>query len=75
MLGEEPMEEPEAIQRQDCFKDTSNHPELCPVCGKPLVVTSVLNPTGMIPHSGAPPLLKPFLRKAAYHVAFFDVFP
>jgi len=46
------MEEPEAIQWQDCFKDTSNHPELCPVCGKPLVVTSVLNPTGMIPHSG-----------------------
>ena len=65
ILGQEPVEDPEAIQWQDCFKDSDNHPDRCPVCGKPLVVTSVLKPTGMIPHSGAPPLLKPFLRKAA----------
>ena len=65
LLGQEPIEEPENIQWQDCFRDSDNHPERCPICGKPLVVTSVIKPTGMIPHPGIPPLLMPFLKEAA----------
>ena len=63
MLVQGSVEESEQIRWQDCFKDSTNHPELCPVCST-LVVSSVLNPTGMIPRSGAPPLPKPYLRKA-----------
>jgi hypothetical protein len=32
-LGQEPIEEPENIQWQDCFEDSNDHPELCPICG------------------------------------------
>ena len=59
------MEETEAIQWLDCFKGSSDHPGLCPVCGKRLVISSILNPTGMIPYSGTPALLKPYPEKAA----------
>ncbi len=65
LLGQQPIEEPENIQWQDCFKDSDNHPELCPICGKRLVMTSILKPTGMIPYPGAPPLLLPYLKEAA----------
>ena len=64
-LGQEPFEEPENIQWQDCFEDSDNHPERCPICGKRLVMTSIFKPTGMLPHQGAPPLLMPHLKKAA----------
>ena len=65
--GQESIEEPEKIEWQDCFKDSDDHhhPELCPTCGKRLVITSLLKPTGMIPHQGAPPLLMPYLKEAA----------
>jgi len=65
LLGQQPIEEPENIQWQDCFNDSDNHPELCPICGKRLVMTSILKPTGMIPHQSAPPLLMPYLKEAA----------
>ncbi len=65
LLGQASIEEPDKIDWQDCFKDSTNHPELCPVCGKRLVISSILNPTGMIPHPGAPPLLKPYLKEAS----------
>ncbi len=66
LLGQGSIEEPDKINWQDCFKDSStNHPELCPVCGKRLVISSILNPTGMIPDPGAPPVLKPYLKDAA----------
>jgi len=64
-LGQEPIEEPENIQWQDCFEDSNDHPELCPICGKRLVMTSILKPTGMISNQGAPPLLRPYLKEAA----------
>jgi len=67
-LGQESIEEPEKIEWQDCFEDSDehhHHPELCPTCGKRLVMTSLLKPTGMIPHQGAPPLLMPYLKEAA----------
>ncbi len=65
VLGQEPIEEPEKIQWQDCFEDSKDHPELCPICGKRLVMTAVHKPTGMIPYPGAPPLLTPYLKEAA----------
>jgi hypothetical protein len=64
-LGQEPIEESQEIQWQDCFEDSNDHPELCPICGKRLVMTSIRKPTGMIPHQGAPPLLMPYLKEAA----------
>lgn len=64
-LGQEPIEEPEKIRWQDCFEDSNDHPELCPICGKRLVISSIRKPTGMIPHEGAPPLLMPYLKEAA----------
>ncbi len=65
LLGQESIEEPEKIEWQDSFEDSEDHPELCPICGKRLVMTSVLKPTGMIPYQGAPPLLMPYLKEAA----------
>jgi hypothetical protein len=65
LLGQEPIEEPEKIRWQDCFADGDNHPELCPVCGKRLVTTSVLKPGSMMPQPNSPPLLKPDLQEAA----------
>jgi hypothetical protein len=64
-LGQEPIEAPEKIAWQDCFKDSQEHPERCPICGKRLVVTATLKPTGMTPYPGAPPLLMPYLKEAA----------
>ncbi len=64
-LGQERIEEPEKIQWQDCFENSNDHPELCPICGKRLVMTSILKPTGMKPHQDAPPLLMPYLKEAA----------
>jgi len=65
VCGQQPIEEPENIQWQDCYEDSDHHPELCPICGKRLVMTSIVKPTGMIPHQGAPPLLLPHLKEAA----------
>ena len=64
-LGQEPIEEPESIQWQDCFKESDNHPERRPICGKRLVITATHKPTGMIPYPGVPPSLMPYLKKAA----------
>ncbi len=65
LLGQEPIEEPVNIQWQDCFEDSNAHPELCPVCGERLVMTSIVKPTGMIPHQGAPPpILMSYLKEA-----------
>jgi hypothetical protein len=64
-LGQEPIEEPEKIQWQDCFEDSKDHPELCPICGKRLVMTSILKPTGMKPYPGSQPLPVPYLKEAA----------
>jgi len=65
LCDQQPIDEPQNIQWQDCFKDSSDHPERCPICGKRLVMTSLLKPTGMIPHQGAPPLLMPYLKEPA----------
>ena len=65
LCGQQPIEEPDNLQWQDCFKDSDDHPELCPVCGKALVLSAVIKPTGMTPHQGAPPLLMPNLKEAA----------
>ncbi|MBT8364552.1 MAG: transposase [Deltaproteobacteria bacterium] len=64
-LGQVPIEKTQEIQWQDCFEDSNDHPELWPICGKRLVMTSIHRPTGMIPHQGAPPLLMPYLKEAA----------
>ena len=65
ILGQEPIEEPENIKWQDCFKDSDNHPERCPICGKRLVMSATHKPTGMIPYRGVPPSLMPGLKEAA----------
>ena len=65
LCGQQPIEEPDSLEWQDCFKDSDDHPELCPICGKRLVISSIHKPTGMIPHQGAPPLLMPYLKQAA----------
>jgi hypothetical protein len=65
LLGQDSIAEPQKIKWQDCFEDSNDHPELCPICGKRLVMTSILKPTGMIPYRGAPPLLVPYLKEAA----------
>jgi hypothetical protein len=64
-LGQQSIEEPEKIQWQDCFEDSNDHPELCPICGKRLVMTSIVKPTGMIPYPGSQPLPMPNLKEAA----------
>ena len=64
-LGQEPIEEPDTIHWQDCFKDSDNHPERCPICGKRLVMIATIKPIGMIPHPSVPPLLIPHLKEAA----------
>jgi hypothetical protein len=38
LLGQEPIES-EKIHWQDCFEDSNDHPERCPICGKRLVMT------------------------------------
>jgi hypothetical protein len=65
LLGQDPAEKPEKIQWQDGIKDSEDHPELCPICGKRLIRGSDIKPTGMIPYPGAPPLLALYLRQAA----------
>jgi hypothetical protein len=65
LLGQDPVEKPEKLQGQDSFKDSPDRPELCPVCGKRLIRTADIKPTGMIPYPGVPPLLAPYLRQAA----------
>ena len=65
LCGQQPIEEPQSIQWQDCFNDSDNHPEQCPICGKRLVMTSILKPTAMMPHQSAPPLLMPDFKEAA----------
>jgi hypothetical protein len=64
-FGQPPNEEPDNLLWQDCFKDSNDHPEMCPICGQRLVMTSLLKPPGMIAHQGAPPLLMPYLKEAA----------
>jgi len=64
MLNQPPIEEPEKFLWQDCFKDSNNHPDLCPVCGKPLIPLKELHPIGRIPCSGRPPPI-PDLKEAA----------
>ncbi len=65
LCGQQPIEEPDNLQWQDCFKDSDDHPELCPICGKRLVMGLIHKPTGMKPYQGAPPLLMPYLKQAA----------
>jgi len=65
LLGQEPIEEPEKIKWQDCFEDSNDHPELCPICGKRLVMSATVKPFGMIPYPGVPPSLIPYLKEAA----------
>ena len=65
ILDQEPIEEPEEIRWQDCFADSDKHPELCPICGKRLVMSSVLKPGGLIPRPGEPPLQEPYFKEAA----------
>jgi len=64
-LGQQPVEEPQTLDWQDCFKDSNDHPELCPICGKRLVMTTIHKPAGMLPHQSAQALLKPHLKEAA----------
>jgi len=65
LVGQEPIEEPQKVKWQDCFKDSNNLPELCPICGKRLVVNATIKPTSRIPYPGVPPLLMPYLKEAA----------
>ncbi|MBW1960005.1 MAG: transposase [Deltaproteobacteria bacterium] len=65
LLGQEPIEEPEKIKWQDCFEDSNDHPEMCSICGKRLVMTATIKPTGRIPSPGVPPSLMPYLKEAA----------
>jgi len=64
MLNQPPVEEPETVLWQDCFKNSDIHPELCPVCGKALIPVKELQPMGRIPRSGRPPP-KTYLKEAA----------
>lgn len=65
ILGQEPIEDAVDVKWQDCFAKSENHPELCPICGKRLVVSAIFKPARMIPYSGAPPLIQPHLKEAA----------
>lgn len=46
-LGQEPVEEAAFIDWQSCFEQSDHHPERCPECGKGLVITAILQPTGI----------------------------
>jgi len=65
LLGQDSIAKPQQIKWQNCFEDSNDHPELWPICGKRLVMASILKPTGVIPYPGAPPLLMPYLKEAA----------
>jgi hypothetical protein len=55
LLGQEPFEEPDKINWQDLFKESEEHPGLCPVCGKCLVCTELIEPPGKYQSSHSPP--------------------
>ncbi len=65
MLGQPPIEEPVEFEWQDCFKNSSENPDLCPICGKRLITLKQLHHIGTIPRSGAPPPPIPELKEAA----------
>ncbi len=46
LLGETAFDESDELKWQDLFEESEEHPELCPVCGKRLIRTALINPTG-----------------------------
>lgn len=51
-LGQAPFEEPEELDWQNCFEESEDHPELCPVCGKRLICTELIRPVSVLqPHN------------------------
>ncbi len=55
LLGQGPINLPQKIKWQDCFKDSKDHPELCPICGKHLVCSTILSPI-KVAHTSDPPI-------------------
>jgi hypothetical protein len=62
------MEKPDKFKWHNGFKDSADQPELLPICGKLLIRSSDIKPTGMIPYPGAPPLLALYLRQVAHQM-------
>jgi len=59
LLGEAALADGDELKWQDLFEESEDHPELCPVCGKHLVCTELIEPNGGTWKSGfshAPPL-------------------
>ncbi len=48
LLGHDSFKEPEFPDWQSCFDESEDHPELCPVCGKRLISTGIINPTSKL---------------------------
>ena len=55
LLGQGPVMAAKKIHWQDCFSQSTSHPEQCPVCGKRLIVSAYFKPVLNINRSGAPP--------------------
>ena len=55
ILGQGPVKEPDFVDWQSCFEQSDDHPELCPICGKRLILTEILPPSRILQHSGDPP--------------------
>ena len=64
-LGQQPIEELENLEWQDCFKDSNDHPGLCPICGKRLVMTALVKPTSTVSDPISAPLQLPYVKEAA----------
>lgn len=65
ILGQPPIEDPLELKWQDCFKNSDQNPDICPICGKRLIALQKLHPLPMIHRSGLPPPPILDLREAA----------
>ena len=61
MIGQPPVEEPEFLDWQTyCAGHVNDHPELCPICGKRLVLTRLLPPLTVSEYPENPQPLQAF---------------
>ncbi|MDY6856529.1 MAG: transposase [Thermodesulfobacteriota bacterium] len=65
MMGQPPIKEPESLDWQTyCAEHGNDHPEVCPICGKRLVVSRLLSPLTASEYSENPPVLQAFYDAA-----------